>query len=161
MANLRILLGLFLSGIGVTFSFSSFVFFFYGNYHAAVWALISGLLAAIDFHLLFLHYRRTLSSWHSVATVKDFEILAIFSMVIGLSAGAWYLFVFLYYSLPILPIPDSYPIAAVWAFMTVKWGIGLYVTARHLVTELQLNYPDLLPSPSYYRSRYYYERIAV
>ncbi|XP_054260039.1 uncharacterized protein LOC128998248 [Macrosteles quadrilineatus] len=161
MGSCKIILGLVFSGIGVCVSFSTFYFFLAANYHAAVWALISGILAAIDFHLLFLHFRRSLSSWHSTSTMKDFEILAVLSLLAGLGAGAWYLFLFFYYQLPVLPISDSYPIASVWAFMTAKWGLGLFITVRHLLHELQTSYPSLLSSPSYIRNRPYYHRLGM
>uniref|UniRef100_A0A1B6J3Z6 Uncharacterized protein n=1 Tax=Homalodisca liturata TaxID=320908 RepID=A0A1B6J3Z6_9HEMI len=159
MASWKTVLGLILSGFGVAASLSSFVFLFFGNYHAAIWALISGLLAAVDFHLYYLHWRNNLVAWHNLNTLKDFQILAIVGMVFGIAASIWYIFYFIYYNLPILPVPDSYQIAAVWSFMTAKWGLGLYLTSRHLISELEHDYPQLLPSPSYSRNVDYIIRV--
>lgn len=55
MGSCKIILGLVFSGIGVCVSFSTFYFFLAANYHAAVWALISGknkLIGKINFEPL-------------------------------------------------------------------------------------------------------------
>lgn len=60
---------------------------------------VSGILSAIDLHLLFLHWRKTLVSWHCNETIQDIEILAVLGLVLGLAFSGWYIFLFLYENL--------------------------------------------------------------
>uniref|UniRef100_A0A1B6ECU0 Heme transporter hrg1-B n=1 Tax=Clastoptera arizonana TaxID=38151 RepID=A0A1B6ECU0_9HEMI len=154
MGKLGTVIGLAFSGFGIFAGFSAFFTFmlYYSNYQASVWALISGIIAAVNFHLMILFYRDKLESWHSVNTLKDIQYLAFFALLFGTTGIIWYLFKIIYYTLPILPVDDSMQIAAVWAFMTAKWGVGLYFITNKYTKYIEEISPRLLNTG---RSRYY------
>ncbi|PSN47470.1 Heme transporter hrg-1 [Blattella germanica] len=133
------------SVLGVIFGLSSFIAFFcvYGNLNAGLWGFISGVFASLCLHLHYLHIKQKLDSYHSVQTLHSLKILATVGALAGLAGTFWYLFFSIYHHVPILPVQSSTFIAAVWAFLTCKWGILLFVYCRHYIIILQGDYPPL------------------
>lgn len=110
-------------GITVFFVFS----FLYGNIHAGLWALGSGILAAIvlHLHLLFLNHR--LPTWHTVHSLAANRNLGLLTLAFSIGATVYYIYTAISEHQPVYPIEDSYMIAGVWSFMTAKWSLGLVI----------------------------------
>lgn len=114
-------------GLGVTAGICSFFLFcfLYGNISASLWALASGVLAAIVLHLRLLYTNHRLHSWHTVHSLAANRNLGILTGVLSVGATVYYIYMAVSEGQQVFPIKDSWMIAGVWAFMTVKWSVGL------------------------------------
>jgi hypothetical protein len=115
------------AGLGILVGLSTFcVFtFVYGNVHAGSWALLSGIFATFVFHLHLLYKNHRLAEWHTVTSLTANRNLGILALLGSLAATSYYWYTAFSQHQPLYPIGDSYMIAGVWAFMTVKWSAGL------------------------------------
>jgi len=123
----RVSFQLVMCGVGVTAGICSFFIFcfLYGNISAGLWGLGSGILAAIVLHLRLLYKNHRLHSWHTVHSLAANRNLGILTGVLSTGALVYYLYMKFSESQDVFPIKDSWMIAAVWAFMTVKWSLAL------------------------------------
>ncbi|KAG6442438.1 heme transporter hrg1-A [Manduca sexta] len=121
-----------ISAIGVILGISAFICFciVYANIEAGIWALMSGLNAALS---LMLHCHYLKQSLHVNFSRKALQYIRDFAIVGFVSGGGltiFYIFLECYYGLEILPINTSIVIRLVWSFMMMKWGLLLYYTTR-------------------------------
>ncbi|XP_069692531.1 heme transporter hrg-1-like [Periplaneta americana] len=118
--------------IGVFLGAAAFVTFFcvYKNLDAGFWGFLSGMFALVCLHLHFLHLRQQLESWHSVDTLGSMKVLGVVGALVGSAGCIWYIFISLYHHISVLPVDTSMYIAAVWTFMTAKWGLLLFSYCR-------------------------------
>lgn len=118
---------LIVSAIGIIVAISAFIVFFfaYSNHDVGFWSILSGILAAICFHLHWVRGTETFDRWYSVITLRNLHALGFVSAVAGITALIWYLFLTFYYKIPIVPISESTIISAVWSMIFGKWGIFL------------------------------------
>ncbi|CAK1543204.1 unnamed protein product [Leptosia nina] len=126
-----------ISAFGAFLGLSAFICFciVYANIEAGMWALLSGVHAALT---LMLHCHYLKESLHvnfsrkALQYIGDFGIVGFIS---GLALTLFYLFLEIYYKADILPIKTSIVIRLVWSFMMMKWGLILYVfTKKYLRT---------------------------
>lgn len=115
------------AGFGILAGMSTFcVFtFVYGNVHAGIWALLSGIFATFVFHLHLLYKNHRLAAWHTLTSLTANRNLGILAFLGSFAATCYYWYTAFSEHQPMYPIKDSDMIAGVWAFMTVKWSIGL------------------------------------
>jgi len=115
------------AGLGIGAGFSTFLVFSFafGNIHAGFWALLSGILATFVFHLHLLYKNHRLSSWHTVTSLTANRNLGILALLASLTATTYYWYSAISEHQPMYPISESFMIAGVWAFMTVKWSAAL------------------------------------
>ncbi|XP_067004057.1 heme transporter hrg1-A [Anabrus simplex] len=137
---------LIISGIGVFLGVSAFIAFFcvYGNHAAGVWALFSGIFAAVCLHLHYLHFQDRLDSWHSIETLQGVKLLGVMAALAGGAGFVWYIFVALYYNIPVMPVGPSDFITSVWAFMTFKWGVMMILFSQMYSSIIFRDNPRLL-----------------
>ncbi|KAG8233094.1 hypothetical protein J437_LFUL013285 [Ladona fulva] len=128
-------------GLGVT---AFFVFFHLNNIDAGSWALVSAVFAGVVFHLHYIKYCRNLDSYHDVNTLKGIQFLGLMVTTIGVTGTVWYIFNAVYYSIPMLPVNRSAYIAAVWTFMTAKWGLMLLIFGKIYANVIRRENPPLL-----------------
>ncbi|KAE8750230.1 hypothetical protein FOCC_FOCC003038 [Frankliniella occidentalis] len=121
-----------ISSLGVLAGLLACVAFSVMYHHvvASVLAFISAVFAAVCLTLHILHHRNILAVWHSPDTLGDISKLGFCVLNIGFSLTAWYIFDILYHHRAMMPIEDSPYISAVWAFMTGKWGLMLWLDSR-------------------------------
>lgn len=124
------IIGVFLGiGAGITFTI-------YENNFAVLWAFISSAYALMNALLNILHYSDKLDEYYSINVLHSINCFAFFSAAVFTAILAWYIFNITYYSLPILPIKDSYAIIAVWIFMSAKWASMLVGTTYRYIRIL-------------------------
>uniref|UniRef100_A0A8D8TEU6 Heme transporter hrg1-A n=1 Tax=Cacopsylla melanoneura TaxID=428564 RepID=A0A8D8TEU6_9HEMI len=124
MRNLKLMLGL--SGLGVFLGLFAFItFLILGNLSASAWALVSVIFAAGFFHLCWLYKKGNLLQWHNLDSLNGIQDFSFFVAIISAGAMVWFIFKTIYYHEAIYPIADSSQIAAVWAFMSLKWAGSL------------------------------------
>ncbi|CAG0913477.1 unnamed protein product [Notodromas monacha] len=113
--------------------------FYFHNEHAAVWGLVSALLASVVALLHYLYIKEELDVWYSGGGLYNIAFLGLCGALMGLAGLIFYVFLIIYYKLPFSAseISDSYYIATVWSFMTAKWGMGLFMHARNYKTILE------------------------
>ncbi|XP_017891480.1 heme transporter hrg1-A isoform X3 [Ceratina calcarata] len=118
---------LILSAIGVIVGVSAFIVFFiaYSNHDVGFWSILSGILAAVCFHLHWVRGTENLAGWYTIITLRNLHAVGFVSAVAGITALIWYLFLTFYYKIPIEPISESTIISAVWSMICGKWGIFL------------------------------------
>ncbi|GLH02711.1 Uncharacterized protein GBIM_08673 [Gryllus bimaculatus] len=89
------------SAIGTIVGIAMFILFFivWGNHAAGVWALFTGVFAAVCFHLTYLHFRDLLETWHNVETLQGMTLLGVLVSLAGAAGFAWYIFVAVYYQI--------------------------------------------------------------
>ncbi|CAG0893506.1 unnamed protein product [Darwinula stevensoni] len=125
---------IFAACLGVLLGISAFAAFgfHYGNHHAAIWAVISAMPAAVCLLLHILYIQEQLDIYYSEKSLNGMALLGFALGLCGLAGLVWYTFNILYYNISFLPldISKSYYIDIVWAFMTAKWGFMLYCVAR-------------------------------
>eukprot|EP00092_Neocalanus_flemingeri_P023561 GFUD01025549.1.p1 GENE.GFUD01025549.1~~GFUD01025549.1.p1 ORF type:complete len:150 (+),score=34.57 GFUD01025549.1:45-494(+) len=105
-------------------AFPVFTFLFV-NVHAGLWALLSIIQASMVLHLHLLYKSYRLETWHTPHSLSACRDLGLLTMVGGLAGTVYYIYTAVVNQEPMFPISDSSKIAAVWAFMCVKWGAGL------------------------------------
>lgn len=120
--------------------------FVWGNYAAGVWALLTGIFAAILFHLTYLHFCDILDTWHNIETLHGITFLGVLVSLAGAGGFIWYLFHALYYHIPALPISGSSYIASAWAAITMKYGLMLICTSCSYMGGIYRESTPLLPS---------------
>lgn len=134
MAHYKALVPLVFSAVGIILGLSaSATFLYFYNISAAVWALVSAVIAGVNCLLLYLYVVNKLELWYTRKNLDDLQILGVLAITLGGTCMIWYIFEYIYYELPILPVSTSVPIIAVWAFMTFKWGVSLFFTTRYLM----------------------------
>ena len=118
---------LIISAIGVIVGISAFFVFFvaYKNHDVGFWSILSGILAAVCFHLHWVRGKESLERWHTKVTLRNLNVVGFVSAVASVAALIWYLFLTFYYKIPIEPIAHSTIISAVWSMICGKWGIFL------------------------------------
>lgn len=123
----KLILHLTLSAVGVVVGISAFfvISVFYGNQGVGFWSILSGILAGVCFHLHWITYKGTIGRWYTEVTLRGLNVIGFLGAVTGITALIWYMFVTLYYKIPIKPISESTAITAVWSMMCGKWGIFL------------------------------------
>merc|ERR1711874_6793 len=99
--------------------------FGYGNIAAGVWALVSAMLAGLVLHLHIVFTLHRLELWYSEYRLAVLRGISLASLCISTAVSIYYAYLATSMHQPVYPIQDSYLIAAVWAFMTVKWSAGL------------------------------------
>lgn len=129
---LRTKINIAISFIGVLLGFSAFICFclINSNVEAGMWALLSGVKAALS---LMLHCHYLKESLHANFSRKVLQYIGDFG-VFGLVSGAalliFYIFLQIYYQTAIMPIGTSIVIRMVTSFLMMKWGLLLYLTTR-------------------------------
>lgn len=140
--NWRMKLHLCAAGLGIAAGASVFfVFTFqYGNYHAGFWSLLSMILASIvlHHHLLYKNYR--LEQWHTVHSITALRNLGLLTFLGGLGACIYYFYTVASEHQPLYPLSDSWLIAGVWSFMTVKWSVATVYFSQKYKTILDREY---------------------
>ena len=66
-----------------------------------------------------------LENWHtshSLAATRNFGLL---TTLAGAAGAIYYFYTHFYYQEPMLPFSENHLISAVWAMMTLKWGLAL------------------------------------
>ncbi|KDR19233.1 heme transporter hrg1-A-like [Zootermopsis nevadensis] len=134
------------SVVGAILGVSAFVVFFciYENVDAAFWGLLSGVFAMVCFHLHYLYVRQKMDSWHSVDTLRSIKVLGIMGALAGMAGLIWCIFIAVYHHIPVMPVDTSMYIAAVWTFMTAKWGLCLFLYCRMYTRILSGHNPPLI-----------------
>merc|ERR1712106_305142 len=103
-----------------------FVFTFgYGNIAAGSWALISAMFAGLVLHLHMLFKVHRLELWYSAQRLSVLRGISLGGLLISTIVSIYYAYLAVSMHQPVYPIRDSFMIAAVWSFMTVKWSAGL------------------------------------
>ncbi|KAK1135983.1 hypothetical protein K0M31_000553 [Melipona bicolor] len=122
-----VVIRLIISVIGIIFAISAFIVLsiVYNNYNVGFWSILSGVLAAVCFHLHWVKGKGSLERWHTKTTLRNINVIGFLSAVSGFTALIWYLFLTFYYKIPIEPIAESTAITAVWSMICGKWGISL------------------------------------
>ncbi|XP_053994022.1 heme transporter hrg1-A-like isoform X1 [Hylaeus volcanicus] len=118
---------LIISGIGVIVGVSACIVFFiaYKNHDVGFWSILSGILAAVCFHLHWIKGNASLERWHTKVTLRNLNVVGFVSAVASITAMIWYLFLTFYYKIPLNPIAKSTAISAVWSMICGKWAIIL------------------------------------
>lgn len=121
-----------MSAVGVFVSASAFFLFFVGykNYDVGFWSFLSGLIAASCFHLHWLKIKDIMPCWYTDVTLRNLNAVGFISALAGLTAMIWYIFLTVYYKIPVMPISESTTISAVWSMICGKWGILLMYHSR-------------------------------
>lgn len=121
------MLDLILSALGVFIGVSAFFVLFIGyqNYDVGFWSILSGVLAAVCFHLHWLKRKDILDRWYTARSLRNLNVVGFVSAVAGITAMIWYIFITFYYKVPVMPISESTIITAVWSMICGKWGIFL------------------------------------
>ena len=126
-----------IAGLGAFIAF----FFIYSNIWAGTAAIIACLLSVICLHLNILYYKETLDDWFTVNSLSQLQIIAVCGIASGLGSLGYSLFYAIFYSVPIMPVKDSYYITSVWCFWTFKMGASLFYLCRWykqaLIDDLQ------------------------
>lgn len=132
--------------IGIILGVAAFVVFFfvYENIDAGFWGFLSGVFAMVCFHLHYLHIRQKLDAWHSADTLRGIKVLGMMGTLAGMAGLIWYIFIAMYHHIPVMPVRTSMYIAAVWSFMTAKWGLSLFLYCRMYVRILVGHDPPLI-----------------
>ncbi|XP_017754739.1 PREDICTED: heme transporter hrg1-B-like, partial [Eufriesea mexicana] len=135
-----------ISATGIIVAMSAFIVFcvVYNNYHVGFWSILSGILAAICFHLHWLKGKERLERWYSKTILRKLNIIGFLSAVAGITALIWYLFVTLYYKIPITPFETSTAISAVWGTVCGQWGIFLMYYAHKYELIIEENSEPIL-----------------
>lgn len=130
------------SCIGVVMGTTAFLLFtfLYGNLHAGLWALASCILAAMVLHLHLLYKNYRLNSWHTLHSLSANRNLGVLALMGSFGAMIYYFYTKYSEDQPTYPIKESYMIAGVWAFMTVKWSLGLSYYGQKYRTLLDREY---------------------
>ncbi|XP_017754689.1 PREDICTED: uncharacterized protein LOC108546905 [Eufriesea mexicana] len=102
------------------------------------------ILAAICFHLHWLKGKERLERWYSKTILRKLNIIGFLSAVAGITALIWYLFVTLYYKIPITPFETSTAISAVWGTVCGQWGIFLMYYAHKYELIIEENSEPIL-----------------
>lgn len=123
----NITIHLIICGIGVFIGVSACIFFFVinGNSEVGYWSILSGIIAAVCFHLHWVKEKGTLGRWHSKTTLNHLNLIGFLNALSAFAALIWYLFLTFYYHIPIEPLSKSTVIASVYAMICGKWGIIL------------------------------------
>lgn len=129
-----------LSGLGAILGLIAFItfFFFYQNFKAGTWALLSAVFAIAFYHMVWLYKNGRVLQWHDVNTLNAIIDFSFTMAVLSSAAMLWYIFKTIYYKEAVYPISDSSEITAVWSFMTAKWTGALYFTCNRYKTEFNL-----------------------
>lgn len=129
------------SVLGILLGLLSGTAFFwqYGNYQAAAWAFASALVATGALHLAILLYRKTTNEWYHPYHLHTIQLMAFITADISVAAFAWYLFYAAYYHIPMMPADTSAVITSVWAGMTAKWAMFLWLFARRCVRQIRVD----------------------
>ncbi|XP_076640967.1 uncharacterized protein LOC143352403 [Halictus rubicundus] len=123
----NITIHLIMCGIGIIIGISACIFFFviHGNPEVGFWSILSGIIAAVCFHLHWVKGNGTLGRWHSKTTLNYLNFIGFLTALSAFAALIWYLFLTFYYHIPIEPLSTSTVIASVYAMICSKWGILL------------------------------------
>jgi len=120
-ASCWMLLSLGTAGLGVTMGVTVFfVFsFLYGNLHAGLWALGSGIMAAIvlHLHLLYRNHRSLpslhlpcmhprLADWHTLHSLAANRNLGLLTLALSLASTVYYFYTAISEHQPVYPIKD-------------------------------------------------------
>ncbi|XP_077997091.1 heme transporter hrg1-A-like [Glandiceps talaboti] len=109
-------------------------FFVFGivlkSYHAAAWALISGIFACLA---LFLHVQHYKDWWRRCYRTLTFcEFIGLIVMLGCIPTFGVYLSFAIVQQQPVFPVesPNGYYVTCVWIFMTWKWSLQMFLFAR-------------------------------
>ncbi|KAL1459672.1 hypothetical protein WDU94_011629 [Cyamophila willieti] len=117
---------LYLSGLGVFLGLLAFItFLILGNLAASIWAFVSVIFAAGFFHLCWLYKKGNLLQWHNGDSLTGIQDFSFFIATVSAGTMLWFIFRTIYYQEAVYPIANSSQIAAVWAFMSLKWSASL------------------------------------
>lgn len=119
---------------------SKFFLFLIGNIHAGLWALASSILASIVLHLHLLYKNQRLNSWHTLHSLAANRNLGVLTLMGSLGAMIYYFYSAFSEHQEVYPIKDSWLIAGVWAFMTVKWSLTLTLYGHKYMSLLDREY---------------------
>ncbi|XP_043290141.1 heme transporter hrg-1-like [Venturia canescens] len=122
-----VILRLVVSGIGV---FVGILGFFvlcvgYGNHDVGFWAVLATVFAGVCFHLHWVYGRNALEVCHTTRSLRILTHVGFAVGVIGAAGIIWYLFLTFYRNITSPTVAENTVIAAVWAFMSGKWGFTL------------------------------------
>ncbi|KAK9503626.1 hypothetical protein O3M35_010146 [Rhynocoris fuscipes] len=132
-----VILYLSFSIFGVLLGFSAVIAFsVLDNSWAEFWSLLSGTYALMNAYLYYLVYKKKLDAFYNISELRNINCFATISTIVYSGALVWYIFEIIYYKLPSLPVNESYPIIAVWCFMTVKWALALSFSTQRQIKIL-------------------------
>lgn len=124
-------------------------FFSYKHYHAAIWALASGIFAGSVLHLQVLHLLKRLDVWHDVHTLGGLKTLAVIVSAACLIASVTYwVLVVTRHEVFSMAAGTLYPVA-ILSTVTLLWGLLLYGSARHCQKRVAEANPGLLSYSGY------------
>uniref|UniRef100_A0A023FMM8 Putative conserved plasma membrane protein n=1 Tax=Amblyomma cajennense TaxID=34607 RepID=A0A023FMM8_AMBCJ len=125
-------------------AFFGLCFFQYKHYHAAIWALASGIFSAGVLHLQILHLAKRLDLWHDVHTLGGLKVLGVIVSTTSLvSSATYWAFVITKHQGFSMVAGNLYP-PAILATVTLVWGLLLYGSARHCQKRVAEAHPGLL-----------------
>lgn len=129
-SKLRIKIRIALAVIGVIIGVSVCVVFAlkFKNLSAAIWAIISGITAAI---VLFVHIQYVREYWRTYHKALQYlMLLGCFLMMASICGFTTYLTLALVEKRKFSVYGTNYFIVIVWCFMTFKWSLGLFYYSR-------------------------------
>ncbi|XP_065577130.1 uncharacterized protein LOC136038072 isoform X1 [Artemia franciscana] len=129
-----------LAGLAASLSF----FFVFHAYEAAIWALISAAVAVSALLLAVGDKRGDIEFWFNIRGLKKVQTVGFSIMAISLGFFGWYLFTGLYYHIPVMPAEHSALIVSVWAFMTAKWGMAIFLFSGVAAKRIGSESPTLI-----------------
>ncbi|KAI8767243.1 heme transporter hrg1-A [Biomphalaria glabrata] len=118
------------SSIGIFVGVSVFIVFstHYKNYNTGLWALVSGLAAAIALGVTIAYHKR---AWDSnPMCLKSFMLLGCFIQLAGVCGLVAYLVLGITKQDGLVIYGTDYYLTCVWCFMTWKWGLGILLYSR-------------------------------
>eukprot|EP00092_Neocalanus_flemingeri_P034561 GFUD01037585.1.p1 GENE.GFUD01037585.1~~GFUD01037585.1.p1 ORF type:complete len:156 (-),score=19.64 GFUD01037585.1:22-489(-) len=125
----RMWLRLSTAGLGVLMGcLVFFVFTFgYGNIAAGSWALVSAMFAGLVLHLHIVYRVHRLELWYSAQRLAVLRGISLGGLGISLIVTMYYVYlaVIQHQQSASVSYRDSFVLASVWSFMTVKWSAGL------------------------------------
>ncbi|KAL8575666.1 hypothetical protein ACOMHN_055855 [Nucella lapillus] len=119
----------------------------YDNINASVWGLISGFAAALTLYVHVTHVK----GWYEEdpMTLRRWMYSGCFFQLIGLCGLVVYIVLGVQANKGVVIYGPGYFIAAVWCFMTLKWGFQLFFFSRTYWRAV-IGASRLLPPPPPY-----------
>ena len=128
--------GSILGFVGGVVGFLVFVFGYY-NYNAGIWSLLAGVMSFICLHLNFTVWHETLQDHYNTKILHYLKYFGFFMLAASVVAIVSYLIITVVDEIPMMPVGPSTILAAVQAFLTMKWSIMTIITAKKYKTQLE------------------------
>ncbi|OXA59123.1 heme transporter hrg1-B [Folsomia candida] len=134
------------SSLGIYFGITIFFLFtfVYHNNYAGIWGLISAVFAGLCLHLHLLSSDNRLSGWYSAQQLIAIAAFSFICFALAIGFTSWYLIYAIYHHIPMLPVKNSYFLAAVWSGMTMKWTFALFLLSYRYSRILRYTTPFLI-----------------